>query len=1120
MDQLVHVRIEGEDAFAYCDGIIINITHQNVAWLNEMPHDLIAYLNSEQMAQIERQYRAITTLAYSSIDLVHYELHIPFDLIRLSYYLRTENEVPVPTLANYEPNPGEGTKVKGGYFQTRVGRVFYYISIPPEQVQVQEPEPQRQRPEPEPQQQPQRQRQQRQRQRPEPERQQQPQRQRQRIQGQRPEMEQQPQPDEQQRTDCYRIIIDLTTPDSYDYRFTNLQITEIDISNTALPMNINSIEPIKAKSVDQGIIRLYREFEQEQEQPNSSAFAIPGDDTMVSILAVPTYFTATDLLGFIGDAYLQDISHIRILKSDKPNRFLVLIKFRSITTTAEFQFNFNGKPFNSMEPETCHVVYVTSVEINYDTTSGKSSDTTSESLIPFLLQDPFTSKSIRKYDPVTDTSGAHSHTQVHAQSHVSSSVIELPTCPVCLEKMDSIVTGLLTIPCQHTFHCQCLSKWKDDTCPICRYSHVRSFPRRISRSGSSNIAPTGSSSAVIDDEDMICMECSETSNLWICLVCGNVGCSRYSPQQHSLKHFIDTGHCFSMEISTSRVWDYAGDNYVHRLVTNESDGKLVELPEGKSKTDDNNTIDKVDEVGFEYSQLLISQLASQREYYESLLDRRRSSVGATTAAISNDKLTKLQFQVEDVTSKLSDLTTNLIPSLKEKIQQKDEKLNRVTRELNIANSLNDALSKKIEFYIKDTENLNKKLVDLTQENQDLQDQVKDLMFFLDNQEKFKDESDEVKNGTIMIQQSARNSSKKAAKKKQFFQESSTQFFNNFTTLMTGYTKDSGVTTKLPSFQQLMKGFKEQELITPPFPQQLGPLPPQVQINKVSAQRLNLYSPHGKLSPNNFNNYTLSAENPSYPPHYQEGYQQAQYFPGVVKSARTSPMNRGRSLSLSYVGNPINTTGSSTPIQDLFEPGGILCNEDQCISSLIQFLIEFEKKWHNLKVEYNNIAQPHDLNIISDKFVHDFGDLDSALKNCKRVVQILEQMKILNEKTISVKRPVAVPVPAKRITKKKAKRKVKNSEGDANNIPASSSSSIITHEQGGLNPELSVKPQITCQQCSCQETPEWRRGPQGSRTLCNACGLFYSKLIKKLGIQEANNLMYQRKQSGAVYDRNF
>jgi len=34
-----------------------------------------------------------------------------------------------------------------------------------------------------------------------------------------------------------------------------------------------------------------------------------------------------------------------------------------------------------------------------------------------------------------------------------------------------------------------------------------------------------------------------------------------------------------LELETQqRVWDYVGDNYVHRLIQNKADGKLVELP--------------------------------------------------------------------------------------------------------------------------------------------------------------------------------------------------------------------------------------------------------------------------------------------------------------------------------------------------------------------------------------------------------------------------------------------------------------------------------------------------------------------------------------------------------------
>ncbi|EDR05583.1 uncharacterized protein LACBIDRAFT_302899 [Laccaria bicolor S238N-H82] len=40
---------------------------------------------------------------------------------------------------------------------------------------------------------------------------------------------------------------------------------------------------------------------------------------------------------------------------------------------------------------------------------------------------------------------------------------------------------------------------------------------------------------------------------------------------------------------------------------------------------------------------------------------------------------------------------------------------------------------------------------------------------------------------------------------------------------------------------------------------------------------------------------------------------------------------------------------------------------------------------------------------------------------------------------------------------------------------------------------------TCLGCNATSTPEWRRGPMGPRTLCNACGLVYAKLQPKLSL---------------------
>lgn len=64
------------------------------------------------------------------------------------------------------------------------------------------------------------------------------------------------------------------------------------------------------------------------------------------------------------------------------------------------------------------------------------------------------------------------------------------------------------------------------------------------------------------------------------------------------------------------------------------------------------------------------------------------------------------------------------------------------------------------------------------------------------------------------------------------------------------------------------------------------------------------------------------------------------------------------------------------------------------------------------------------------------------------------------------------------------------------------------------------PKITaiCSHCTIKDTPEWRKGPNGSRSLCNACGLFYSKLVKKFGTKDASAIFHFRRDSDAIMDR--
>jgi len=38
--------------------------------------------------------------------------------------------------------------------------------------------------------------------------------------------------------------------------------------------------------------------------------------------------------------------------------------------------------------------------------------------------------------------------------------------------------------------------------------------------------------------------------------------------------------------------------------------------------------------------------------------------------------------------------------------------------------------------------------------------------------------------------------------------------------------------------------------------------------------------------------------------------------------------------------------------------------------------------------------------------------------------------------------------------------------------------------------------LICTKCGTRSTPQWRRGPAGPKTLCNACGIVYSKKLRR------------------------
>jgi BRCA1-associated protein len=299
-------------------------------------------------------------------------------------------------------------------------------------------------------------------------------------------------------------------------------------------------------------------------------------------------------------------------------------------------------------------------------------------------------------------------------------------------------TGLLTILCQHVFHCACLEKWRGSGCPVCRYTQNDAFTSYHGMGG--------------DAPDNECSVCGSTQNLWICLICGNIGCGRYD-SAHAFAHYEATSHTYAMDVVTQHVWDYAGDGYVHRLIQNKADGKLVDMPASTHGTPGmtgyaNDTVprEKLDNMGMEYAYLLTSQLESQRAYFEEQLERAVDK--AAKAASSADEASR---QVAGLSQKFDKLSTQheeaqtTIKSLEKELERHKQKSTtasdlsrKLMKQYKEEQMMNESLMERIKHLEKKAEEADARVKAIEAEKADLEEQNRDLSFFISGQEKLRE----------------------------------------------------------------------------------------------------------------------------------------------------------------------------------------------------------------------------------------------------------------------------------------------------------------------------------------------------------------------------------------------
>ncbi|KAJ3401942.1 blue light receptor [Chytriomyces hyalinus] len=98
----------------------------------------------------------------------------------------------------------------------------------------------------------------------------------------------------------------------------------------------------------------------------------------------------------------------------------------------------------------------------------------------------------------------------------------------------------------------------------------------------------------------------------------------------------------------------------------------------------------------------------------------------------------------------------------------------------------------------------------------------------------------------------------------------------------------------------------------------------------------------------------------------------------------------------------------------------------------------------------------------------------------------------------------------------------NSASAAMNMGNYPSGAVAAASSGGLKKQKKVKipvDELYCHQCGSTTSPEWRKGPLGPKTLCNACGLAYSKQVskqKKLALKMEQQQQQQQQQQTQQY----
>ena len=350
------------------------------------------------------------------------------------------------------------------------------------------------------------------------------------------------------------------------------------------------------------------------------------------LINLPEDVSLDYFINYIGGE-IQKINNITIITDPKTNFRSLIIQFFEQDMADNFYYNYKIKSIKENKSEFLYFVFLRNIIYSLEKEQTKLNFIE----INTNFKDEEEKKDEEKKEEYT--------------------LYQLPTCPLCLEKIETSNSGIETL--LDNFPCERWTNYKN-SCKVC-----------------SKLSPS-----VV--KLLTCEKCSIKSSLWCCLICGNIGCSRYQ-NGHAVTHFKETNHKYSLELESQRIWDYSLDKWVHRLILRQNSTPInldENINEEKQLTEQEFYI-RMESIINEYNKVLSSQLEIQRKYYGKELDNLEEKYSTKNKEIKN-KYNELKEKIEEKKKKINS-NNKFIKDCNKKINQLEKKCKEIQEKIDFNN---------------------------------------------------------------------------------------------------------------------------------------------------------------------------------------------------------------------------------------------------------------------------------------------------------------------------------------------------------------------------------------------------------------------------------------------------